>query len=94
MNEPLVLNILQHLPSKLVEQWLFEGRINNCHLHSTNCCGGHSNVVHGSDSFNPFDIGHCLLALGLNDLEIELVALFLHVCSCSRDQNLVSLGVY
>ncbi len=88
----LVLDILQHLPSKLVKQWLFEGRIDNHHLHSTNVCGCDSNVIHGSDSSNPFDIGCCLLALGLSDLEIELVALFLHIFSCSCDQSLVGLG--
>jgi hypothetical protein len=91
-NKLLVLNILQHLPSKLVEQWFFEGCIDNHHLHSTNICGGHSNIVHGSDSTYPFDVGCCLLALGLSDLEIELVALFLHIFLSSCDQSLVGLG--
>ncbi len=91
-NELLVLDILQHLPSKLAKQWLFKGRIDNRHLHSTNVCSGDSNVVHGSDSSNPFNIGCCLLALGLSDLKIELVALFLHIFSCSCDRSLVGLG--
>ncbi len=93
-NKLLVLDMLQHLPSKLVEQWLFKGRIEICHLHSTNICGGHSNsnVVHDSDSTNPFNIGCFLLVLGLSDLEIKLVALFLHIFLCSHDRSLVGLG--
>jgi hypothetical protein len=75
----LVLNELQHLPRKLVEQQFLGRCVDDCQLQSTNIHCGHGSVIHGRDSPISFDVGYSFLTMGLGDFEVELVALFLHL---------------